>query len=432
MNKRNTILFLGDVVLVYAALVIMIKLSYWSSFGWPVIQKHVGPFSFVFLFWFVLIYAFDLYDLNSIRPGLELFSKVAQTIILSTVIGISLFYLAPFLRITPKTNLLITALVFGLLLWGWRRLFHSIFTSYALRSIGFLGKNPLSEKLAQKIKENPQFGYQVEGFLRNNNIKEQIKNKGLDTLVIAKDLENNSELAQELYECLPLKLNFMDLAQAYEELLHEVPVNHLNQSWFLENLAEGKKQVYDKLKRWGDVVLALLFIVITSPLWLLFAISIKIEDQGKIFLKQERVGKMGKRFTLYKFRSMVENAEKNGAKWAEDGDKRVTKTGRFMRNTHLDELPQMINILKGDISLVGPRPERPKFVEKLNKRIPHYSLRHIIKPGFTGWAQIKFRYARSLEDSHQKFQYDLYYIKNRSLFLDLGILLKTLQLFFKQ
>ncbi|MEF8847360.1 MAG: sugar transferase [Candidatus Paceibacterota bacterium] len=432
MNKRSILLFFGDAVLAYAALVIMTKLSYWGSFGWPIILKHIGPFSFVYLFWFALIYAFDLYDVSSIRPGLELFGKISQAFILSIVIGISLFYLAPFLRITPKTNLLITALVFAVLLWIWRRLFHSVFKTYALRNIAFLGENNLSEKLEQEIKDNPQLGYTSQGFLNNENIKQQVKDKNLDTVVVAKKLEDNPGLAQQLYQCLPLRVDFIDLAQAYEELLHEVPVDHLNQSWFLENLAEGKKQVYDKLKRLEDVVLSILFIIITSPLWLLFAISIKIEDQGKVFLAQKRVGIMGEKLTLYKFRSMVENAEKNGAQWAKDGDKRVTKTGKFMRKTHLDELPQMINILKGDISLIGPRPERPQFVKKLNERIPHYSLRHIIKPGFTGWAQIKFRYARSLEDSQQKFQYDLYYIKNRSLFLDLGILLKTLQLFFKQ
>jgi lipopolysaccharide/colanic/teichoic acid biosynthesis glycosyltransferase len=129
---------------------------------------------------------------------------------------------------------------------------------------------------------------------------------------------------------------------------------------------------------------------------------------------------------------MQVNAEKKKAQWAKQNDPRITKTGKFLRASHLDELPQMINILKGDISLVGPRPERPVFVKKLEKDIPHYHIRHIIKPGFTGWAQIRFRYGRSVEDSQEKLQYDLYYIKNRSFFLDLEILLKTFQLFFKR
>jgi len=186
------------------------------------------------------------------------------------------------------------------------------------------------------------------------------------------------------------------------------------------------------LKRFVDIILAFSIIIITSPLWLIFAVLIKLEDKGPVFYRQKRVGKDRNEFWLTKFRSMKIDAENGKAKWAEKDDPRITKIGRFLRKIHLDELPQMLNILKGDISLVGPRPERPEFVKKLEKEIPHYHLRHIIRPGFTGWAQIKFRYGRTVEDSHEKFQYDLYYIKNRSLFLDLGILLKTFQLFFSK
>ncbi|PIZ89767.1 MAG: hypothetical protein COX88_02055, partial [Candidatus Nealsonbacteria bacterium CG_4_10_14_0_2_um_filter_35_20] len=241
-----------------------------------------------------------------------------------------------------------------------------------------------------------------------------------------------SKLTQGLYKCLPLRINFMDLARAYEILLHKIPIDFVSQTWFLENLSEGEKKIYDKLKRFVDIILAFSIIIITSPLWLIFAVLIKLEDKGPVFYKQKRVGKDRNEFWLTKFRSMKIDAENGKAKWAEKDDPRITKIGRFLRKIHLDELPQMLNILKGDISLVGPRPERPEFVKKLEKEIPHYHLRHIIRPGFTGWAQIKFRYGRTVEDSHEKFQYDLYYIKNRSLFLDLGILLKTFQLFFSK
>jgi exopolysaccharide biosynthesis polyprenyl glycosylphosphotransferase len=222
----------------------------------------------------------------------------------------------------------------------------------------------------------------------------------------------------------------LDLSQAYETLLHKIPIDFVSQTWFLQNLSEGDKKIYDKIKRFDDIILTSLIVIITSPLWLIFALLIKLEDKGPMFYKQKRVSKDGKDFWLTKFRSMKVDAENGEAKWAEKNDPRITKIGRFLRKIHLDELPQMINVLKGDISLVGPRPERPEFVKKLEKEIPHYQLRHIIRPGFTGWAQIKFRYGRTIEDSHEKFQYDLYYIKNRSLFLDLGVLLKTFQLFF--
>ena len=251
-------------------------------------------------------------------------------------------------------------------------------------------------------------------------------------MILAENLDKNPRLAKELYKCLSLKINFMDLAKAYETLFYKIPIDFISQTWFLENLAEGEKRIYDKFKRIGDILAAAFIIAITSPLWLILAWLIKSEDKGPVFYKQKRVGKDRKEFLLWKFRSMKVGAEKGRPLWAKENDPRITKIGKVLRKLHLDELPQMINVLKGDISLVGPRPERPEFVKKLEKQIPHYHLRHIIKPGFTGWAQIKFRYARSLMDSHEKFQYDLYYIKNRSFFLDLGILLKTFQLLFKK
>lgn len=225
----------------------------------------------------------------------------------------------------------------------------------------------------------------------------------------------------------------MDLAQAYEIICEKIPISFVSQTWFLENIKEREKGFYEKLKRVIDIIFSLFILFFTFPFWPFIILAIKLEDGGLVFYSQKRIGKGGFPFLLTKFRSMKKEAEKEtGAVWAEKEDLRITKVGRFLRRAHLDELPQMFNILKGDISLVGPRPERPEFVSQLEKEIPHYHLRYLIKPGFTGWAQIKFRYARSLMDSHEKFQYDLYYIKNRSLFLDLRILFKTFQLFFKK
>jgi len=440
MKKRKILLVLGDVVLAYLALMVMVLIDRWGSFSFSFLEKHLAPFSLIFLFWILIFYVFGLYDLKLIRPNFTLLARIGEAILTSFIIGVILFYLFPSLGITPKTNLLVTTIAFGIITLIWRRTFHYIFASYGLEKVGFLGRNKSSERLVKEIKNNPQFGYEFVGFLKSGDLSadrqekliDQIKRMGINTLILAKDINKDSNLAQELYQCLSLKVNFIDLAQAYEILLQKIPVNFVNQAWFLENLTEGRKRVYDKTKRIMDFALSFFFMLITFPLWLIFALLIKLEDQGRVFYKQKRVGKEGSTFLLYKFRSMREKAEKDGAVWAQDKDNRTTKIGKVMRRLHLDELPQMINILKGEISLIGPRPERPEFVERLEKEIPHYPLRHIIKPGFTGWAQIKFRYARSLKDSHEKLQYDLFYIKNRSLLLDLGILLKTFQLFFKK
>ena len=259
----------------------------------------------------------------------------------------------------------------------------------------------------------------------------QIKKDKINTLIIAQSIAQQKNLTRELYSCLPLGINFLALPTAYEIIFQKIPVDFINQEWFLSNLAEGEKKAYDKIKRLLEIFLAITIIALTSPAWLVIAFLIKKEGKGKVFYKQQRAGKEGKLFWLYKFRTMRPDAEKNGPEWAKKNDDRATKIGKILRKIHLDELPQMLNILKGDISLVGPRPERPEFVKKLEREIPHYQLRHIIKPGFTGWAQIKFRYARTAMDSQEKFQYDLYYLKNRSFFMDLGILLKTFQILFR-
>jgi lipopolysaccharide/colanic/teichoic acid biosynthesis glycosyltransferase len=198
----------------------------------------------------------------------------------------------------------------------------------------------------------------------------------------------------------------------------------------MHNVRSHKNKIYDSTKTFLSLVLASLLLIITSPLILLIALVIKIYDGGPVFYSQERVGKNNHTFNLYKFRSMVVNAEENGPEWAAKEDARTTPVGRVLRKLHVDELPQMWNILKRDISFVGPRPERPEFVMKLESEIPFYHLRHIIAPGFTGWAQIKFRYAGNVMDSKEKFQYDLYYLKNRNFFMDLGIFLRTIQIIF--
>ena len=321
---------------------------------------------------------------------------------------------------------------FTLLFLAWRLSFYSLFSSHFLTKVAILGREKEVEDLKREILENSSLGYKLVPINPQKEMVEQIKKDGIETVIFSSEYEEDSEFLTTFYSCLPLGINFLDLATAYEEILEKIPLSQVSKIWFLENLKEGKKKIYDKFKRIFDITLAFLILTLTLPFWPLIALAIKIEDRGPVFYRQERVGKNKKIFKLIKFRSMIPEAEKEGPKWAEAEDKRITKVGKFLRRFHLDEIPQMINVLKGDISLVGPRPERPEFVEKLEKEIPYYNLRHIIKPGFTGWAQIKFRYARSVMDSFEKFQYDLYYIKNRNLFLDLKILLKTFQLFFKK
>ena len=216
--------------------------------------------------------------------------------------------------------------------------------------------------------------------------------------------------------------------------MRKIPLADIEETWFLENI-EGAAQFYDPLKRAWELVAAIIMGIVLIPVEIIIAILIAITSRGPVIYRQTRVGKYGKEFRLYKFRSMKAlsadgSAEMKGAQWATQSDKRTTPIGGFLRGSHLDELPQLINVIKGDLSFVGPRPERPEFVEKLQKDIPFYETRLLIKPGITGWAQINHRADLNLEDVKQKLQYDIYYLKNRSLMLDLAIIVKTIKSFF--
>ena len=429
---RKISLFLGDVVFAYMALLATVYLRFSPNFSWPIFSQHLLPFSILYLVWLILFYIFGLYDLNLANPKAEFIARLGSSLAVCLAVGVIFFYTVPLFGITPKTNLLINIVLLGVFILIWRQIFYWLFSALFLKQTGILGKNHWTDKLVAEIKNNPQLGYRFVGFINSSQgLGQQIKKNKINTLIIAQNLNQQKVLIKELYGCLGLKINFLNLATAYETIFNKIPINFIDQEWFLSNLAEGEKNAYDKVKRLNEIILTVLIILISSPLWLAIALLIKKDDQGKIFYQQQRFGKQGKIFWLYKFRTMRVDAEKNGPAWAQKNDARATKIGRVLRKIHLDELPQMLNVLRGDISLIGPRPERPEFVKKLEKEIPHYQLRHIIKPGFTGWAQIKFRYARTTMDSQEKFQYDLYYLKNRSLLLDLGILLKTLQIMFR-
>jgi len=220
--------------------------------------------------------------------------------------------------------------------------------------------------------------------------------------------------------------NALDL---FEQVHTKVHIRDIDFKWFLfyrgfDNL---NSSIYRKTKRFFDYFFAIIILGVTSPVIFLTIIAIKLESKGSAFFKQERIGLNNKPFTILKLRSMYQDAEKDGAKWASKGDARITRVGKFIRKTRIDELPQCINILKGDMSFVGPRPERDVFIQELKKIIPFYDVRHIVKPGVTGWAQIKYRYGSSIEDAEEKLKYDLYYIKHSGLWLDLAVLFQTVK-----
>ncbi|MDR2745458.1 MAG: exopolysaccharide biosynthesis polyprenyl glycosylphosphotransferase, partial [Desulfovibrio sp.] len=251
--------------------------------------------------------------------------------------------------------------------------------------------------------------------------------KGATMIVLLPNAPIDDDIAHELLEAKLRGRMVVDIRTFYEHVVQRLPLSQINDDWLLqtEGFSLNTHGSLRRLKRALDVLISLALLVPAAPVMLLTAIIVRLESPGPVIYRQDRVGLHEREFTVYKFRSMRADAEKNGAVWAEARDSRVTRFGRFIRKMRIDELPQIWNVLKGDMSFIGPRPERMTFVRKLRETVPYYSLRHTVKPGLTGWAQVCYPYGASEEDARRKLEYDLYYIKNMSILLDVHIIFKT-------
>ena len=297
----------------------------------------------------------------------------------------------------------------------------------------FVGENDYTQDLLESVKKDGQYVFAAS--LNNTDIKalgkeivEMYKIKKFDVLVDFTDkLLGDPKLTGKLLQYKLEGLQYYNYLEFYETYENKLPISHLSPKWFLENTGF---EIYHnnfnlKAKRLLDLLFAMLIGIFAAPVIILAAIIVKLESKGPIFFIQERIGEGNRKFNIVKFRSMTTDAEKNGPQWASKNDNRVTKFGKIMRATRIDELPQLWNVLRGEMSFVGPRPERQFFIQQLDKEIPYYNLRHTVKPGLTGWAQVMYPYGASVEDAYRKLQYDLYYIKHHSIPFDVKVLLKT-------
>ena len=297
----------------------------------------------------------------------------------------------------------------------------------------FVGENDYTEDLLESVKKDGQYVFVTS--LNNTDMKalgkeilELYNTKKFDVLVDFTDkLLRDPKITEKLLQYKLEGLQYYNYLEFYETYESKLPISHLSPKWFLENTGF---EIYHnnfnlKAKRLLDLLFALLIGIFAAPVIVLAAIIVKLESKGPIFFIQERIGEGNKKFNIVKFRSMTTDAEKDGPQWASKNDNRVTKFGKIMRATRIDELPQLWNVLRGEMSFVGPRPEREFFIQQLEKEIPYYNLRHTVKPGLTGWAQVMYPYGASVEDAYRKLQYDLYYIKHHSIPFDIKVLLKT-------
>lgn len=431
-GQRKTWLVLGDILGFIGGFLLFITISFPAPERLSNGMSHALPLILLSLIWIGVFFIFNFYDLQSSKPNLLFLRNFFVAALICLGIGFIFFYINGTTNITPKTNLLIFEGISFALILGWRRLFYTVTSRSVHTTLAIVCNDERHKSLLDEINNNPHLGYHCQATF--DSLQDFVDSgTSVDVLVVHKTALEESELLKQL---LASPLHVMDLAEAYEAILYKIPVHFINSHWIIHSINKKSDAIYSVLSRILSIVFAIGVIITTIPVTLVTAFLVWYTDRGPVFIRQTRTGLHGTPFKLYKFRSMIAidadgQAESGKAVWSTgDHDPRITRVGKVIRKLHIDEIPQMINLLKGDLTLVGPRPERPEFVSELETSIPYYFMRHTIKPGFTGWAQIKFRYARTIADSEEKFEYDLFYIKNRNFFLDIGIILKTAQIIF--
>jgi len=447
-NKfKQFFLLLIDIILLIISLRTALILRYLSIPNNEIWQQNLKFFIPVFVLWILIFYINSLYDFRKIINQSKLFEQSVKSVLIAFLISIIFFYIIQSPTINPKTILLIFSIIYYLLFLTWRLLFLLLNKKYlSTINIAIIGYNEIILKTIQAIKKNKQLGYNIKFIVseRNNvlvdiaenydlaivedinQLSRAIKEHKINIVILEKDISQMKELQKTLFNLLPTGISYRNLIKFYEEISGQIPIEILNKGWFLENLDLANKKNYERIKRLYDLLIASVILLFTLPFWPIIVLIIKIESRGPIIFKQIRAGKDCQHFNFYKFRTMYE--ENNNRKMTEKNDKRITKFGKFMRQTRIDEIPQLINVIKGDMAFVGPRPERPELIKELSKNIPFYGIRNLIKPGITGWDQISGEYhSASVRDTYKKLQYDLYYIKNRSIYLDISIFLKTIK-----
>lgn len=395
----------------------------------------------------LIMYFYDLYDYIVMTNRRELMLRLVQALGIAWALLALLFYFVPPLLIGRGVSVISVPLVLGLLL-TWRMFIHSLTGHPEIgEKILVVGTGQTALDTAEAVWERRDAGYRIAGFISENGAKPMDKlgrsvilGKGpdLESVIINEKIDRVVIAVRERRGAFPTEallrmslagdVSIEECTSFFERITGKVHVDMLRPSWLIFAGRRRDSPVKTVFREMMHRLLALFGLVFSLPFSILTAILIKLESRGPIFYKQERVGKGGKPFNVIKFRSMRTDAEKDGKPiWAVTNDERITRVGKVIRATRIDEIPQFWNILKGDMNFVGPRPERPHFVKQLATEIPYYDHRHLVAPGLTGWAQIKYPYGGSVADAIQKLQYDLYYIKNQSLTLDLVIVFETVK-----
>ena len=441
---RKLILFFGE------GLFLLISLAIITLFKEPTALTNnlLSWFRLIFIVIVCLLclYYFDLYTFKKGYSYFDMTTRLFQALGSASIFLGFTYFVFPSL-IAGRGVFLIELITFIFFSSIWRYFYiWSLRRNIGSRPAVIIGQGDAVQRLLIEVEENSDCGYKISGiiFPEQSKMPSQLpkdikllygfdklleKTKALkaEEIIVAMDEKRGVLPIDELLKCKMQGLPVIDGETFIEEITGKLAIDSINPSWLI--FKEGFQKSPSTLlgKRITGVLFSLLGLLVSLPVTLLTAAAIRLESKGPIFFKQIRVGKDGHEFEVIKFRSMRTDAEKNGAKWATANDDRVTKVGRIIRKLRIDEIPQMWNVLKGDMNFVGPRPERPEFVKDLIEKIRYYDQRHCVQPGITGWAQINYPYGASIEDAKRKLEYDLYYIKHMSVLLDLYIILKTVK-----
>jgi len=443
---RTLLLLASDGVLIVAGLLFGIALRF---HGWQAILAYLRPahtlsrFLLVVVACGVALYYNDLYDREVIARRLELFLRLLQALGMGCLELAILYYFAPDSSLGRGIAIFAAPAILVLLL-GWRLFLEheGLFLGGSERVL-VLGTSPSGISVVREILSKPELHMKVVGFLdeRGENIGKSLVNPGIigaasemESVVAAEKIDRVILALQErrgrtpMAQLLQLKFNGVGVEDAHtihERITGRIPLENLSPSWLV--LSEGfhKSAFLVAAKRAADIIVSFLALILMLPVMGIVAAAIWLESGSPILYRQERTGLGSRSFEMLKFRSMRQDAEADGPSWAASDDGRITRVGKLIRKFRLDELPQIFNVFRGEMSLVGPRPERPFFCRQLEEATPYYVLRHTVRPGITGWAQIKYQYGSSIEESKTKLEYDIFYIKHLSMFLDVAILFET-------
>jgi sugar transferase (PEP-CTERM system associated) len=439
--KKNLILAFGDILLAFIASGAGSFLRYGQLE--PLRGYQVQRLIAFIATSLIVSYLVELYSLEKNIKTKEISLRVAVSLT-GTLIMLTVTSYLLHLTIFVRGKLFGMLIIFGLLQFIWHLGFRiAIKSTHLARRVVVLGTGPLAQKIGNLI-QSTNHQHVLSGYLESSGdpvtvpvhevmsngigIIETIKKVKAHKLVVSLSERRKGFPVRDVLSCKFCGIEVVDAPSFYEELTGKLMVECITPSWFIFSNGFRKNTIIIFYKRLFDVVCATLGTIILLPFFPLIALLIKLDSKGPIFFKQVRLGEMEREFLLYKFRTMKQDAEQtSGPVWAQKNDKRITKIGKILRKTRIDELPQLYNVLKGEMSFIGPRPERPEFIGKLKEVIPFYSERHFVKPGITGWAQIKYPYGASEKDALEKLRYDLYYIKNMSIILELTIMMETVK-----